>query len=71
MVKAVMPMNSGTHAPMPVTSFAPLANRKARSITRNTPHNGSTQRRESGQRVYATIASNRVSISMVPVTDRP
>ena len=46
-----MPMNSGTQAPMPVNSLAPLAIRKARSITRNSPHSGSTQLRESGQRV--------------------
>ena len=66
-----MPMNSGTQAPMPVSSLAPLATRNARSISRNTAHSGSTQRRASGQRVCATTASSSVSISIVPVTDRP
>ena len=51
MVKAPMPMNSGTHAPMPDSSFSPLAIRNARSITRNSAHSGSTHFRASGQRV--------------------
>ena len=48
-----------------------MANRNAASITANRPHSGSTHPRQPGHSARATIASSRVSISIVAETEMP